>query len=360
MLRISNITKKFNSVTALDGVSLELGAGEFVSFLGPSGCGKTTLLRIVAGLEEPDGGEIWAGSECLAGGGRFILPEQRGFGMVFQSYALWPHMTVFENLAYPLNVRKRPASEVRESVASMLRSLGLEGFGQRRPSELSGGQQQRVALGRALITRPRVLLLDEPLSNVDARVRQDMRLEIRLVQQATGISAIYVTHDQTEALAMSDRVVVMNHGRIEQVGRPGEVYHRPASAFVASFMGANLLPGRVIRSSGGSVVVSLDGLGMEVPVAGSAAVGEAVELAVHVEDTRIVSHGAPGAGSARFLVSSFVGGHIEVEAECRDKRRLLGVLATQAACAEDRGDVGILLDPERLWLVQPVERKCRQ
>ena len=214
MLSIRDVRKTFGPVTALGGVSFDLQAGEFVSFLGPSGCGKTTLLRIVAGLEEPEGGEVWIGDERLVGGGTYVLPEHRGFGMVFQSYALWPHMTVFQNLAYPLEVLKRPKDEVRHRVADVLRSLGLSQHGERRPSQLSGGQQQRVALGRALITRPRVLLLDEPLSNVDARVRQEMRLEIRRVQQDTGIAALYVTHDQSEALAMSDRVVVMNHGSI--------------------------------------------------------------------------------------------------------------------------------------------------
>ncbi|MBC7802384.1 MAG: ABC transporter ATP-binding protein [Candidatus Parcubacteria bacterium] len=359
MLKISRVRKSFGAVAALDGVSLDLNAGEFVSFLGPSGCGKTTLLRIVAGLEEPDAGEVWIGAERLVGGGEFVLPERRGFGMVFQSYALWPHMTVFQNLAYPLDIQKRPNAEVGERVQAMLSSLGLAGYGERRPSQLSGGQQQRVALGRALITRPRVLLLDEPLSNVDAKVRQEMRLEIRRVQQATGVSAIYVTHDQTEALAMSDRVVVMNHGHVEQVGPPEEIYRRPASAFVADFMGCNLLAGKVLGAGSARVTVQLPGLGMEIGLSGSALPGGDVQIAAHIEDVRIVPHSSPGAGSARALVSSYLGERVEVEVECQDGRRLTAVLSAQAERPARGSEVGVALDPDRLWLIQPGEKAVR-
>lgn len=352
MLRISDVRKTFNAVTALGGVSLELKAGEFVSFLGPSGCGKTTLLRIIAGLEEPDSGDVWMGEQRLVGGGAFVLPEHRGFGMVFQSYALWPHMTVFDNLAYPLSIQKRPRAEIAKRVEDMLRSLGLSGYGERRPSQLSGGQQQRVALGRALITRPRVLLLDEPLSNVDARVRQEMRLEIRMIQQASGISAIYVTHDQTEALAMSDRVVVMNRGSIEQVGPPEEIYRRPATAFVAGFIGSNLLPGRVLRGGDGRVAVQLTSLGVEVELEGAAVAGAEVVVAVHAEDVRILPRPAESAVRARALVSSFLGDRIEVEVECADARRLIGVLPSQAVPPAPGSEVGIALEAERLWMTK--------
>jgi len=348
---MSGVRKTFNGVVALGGVSLELAAGEFVSFLGPSGCGKTTLLRIVAGLEEPDAGEVWIGEDRLVGTGCFVLPEHRGFGMVFQSYALWPHMTVFENLAYPLVVQKRPRDEVRRRVEDILRSLGLARHGGRRPSELSGGQQQRIALGRALITRPRVLLLDEPLSNVDARVRQEMRLEIRRVQQETGISAIYVTHDQTEALSMSDRIVVMNHGSIEQVGTPEEIYRRPASAFVAGFMGCNLFAGKVEGNAGRRVQVYVESLDMRVDMAGPAQAGKDVILAAHTEDIRVVAKGAAGAGAARAMVSSFLGDRVEVELQCRDARRLLGVLSAGAPAPAYDSEVGVELDADRLWII---------
>jgi ABC-type Fe3+/spermidine/putrescine transport system ATPase subunit len=357
MLKIVEVRKGFGSVTALDGVSVELQAGEFVSFLGPSGCGKTTLLRVIAGLEEPDSGDVFVGSDQLVGDGKFVLPEHRGFGMVFQSYALWPHMTVIENLAYPLKIQKLPGAEIRSRIDATLASLGLSGFGERRPSQLSGGQQQRVALGRALVTRPRVLLLDEPLSNVDAKVRQEMRLEIRLIQQTSGISAIYVTHDQTEALAMSDRVVVMNKGRIEQIGPPEEIYRRPASAFVANFIGCNVLPGKALRSSGDRVTVLLTSLGMETEVAGSARAGSDVALAVHSEDIRIVPCSTLRAGSAKALVSSYLGDRVEVEIECADARRLIGVLSAQAERPRRDAEVGVAIDPDRLWLLDSEENK---
>jgi iron(III) transport system ATP-binding protein len=355
MLRISGVRKSFSEVTALGGVSLDLAAGEFVSFLGPSGCGKTTLLRIVAGLEEPEAGEVWLENRRLVGKGTFVLPEHRGFGMVFQSYALWPHMTVFENLAYPLEVQKKPRGEVRSRVGDILRSLGLAQYGGRRPSELSGGQQQRIALGRALITRPRVLLLDEPLSNVDAKVREEMRLEIRRVQQDTGISAIYVTHDQTEALSMSDRIVVMNHGSIEQIGAPADIYARPASAFVANFMGCNLFGGKVESGGAGRVTVYVESLGIRVEVTGDATSGRDVILAAHTENIRVVTRRADRAGarigSARALVSSFLGDRVEVQLQCRDARRLLGVLARDAEPPAHDSEVGVELDADRLWII---------
>ena len=350
MLSISNVRKSFGTVIALGGVSLELLAGEFVSFLGPSGCGKTTLLRIIAGLEEPDSGDVWLEERRLVGNGVYVLPEHRAFGMVFQSYALWPHMTVFDNLAYPLDIQKRPRAEIAGRVEDMLRALGLTGYGERRPSQLSGGQQQRVALGRALITRPRVLLLDEPLSNVDARVRQEMRLEIRQIQQAAGIAAIYVTHDQTEALAMSDRVVVMNRGSIEQVGAPENIYRRPASAFVAGFIGSNLLPGRVVQSGSGRSTVRLTSLGMEVKLEGVAEAGEEVAVAVHSEDVRVTPGAASGDANATALVCSFLGDRIEVEVQCADARRVLGVLAPQARPPAPGSAVGITLEAGRLWM----------
>ena len=360
MLSIRNVRKTFGPVTALGGVSFDLRAGEFVSFLGPSGCGKTTLLRIVAGLEEPDGGEVWVGEERLVGGGTYVLPEHRGFGMVFQSYALWPHMTVFQNLAYPLEVQKRPKDEVRQRVVDVLRSLGLSHHGERRPSQLSGGQQQRVALGRALITRPRVLLLDEPLSNVDARVRQEMRLEIRRVQQDTGIAAIYVTHDQSEALAMSDRIVVMNHGSIEQVGPPEEIYRRPAGAFVAEFMGANLLEARVVGGDATRTQVEVPSLGisLELPIAKPE--GGAALLAVHSEDIRVVPKETPGVGIARALVCSYLGDRLEVELQCRDARRLIGVLDAGGWRPAYDSEVGVRLDTARVRLLPPVRKSAMQ
>jgi len=239
-VRLERITKRFGRVVAVDDLSLQVPAGKLVTLLGPSGCGKTTTLRIVAGLERPDQGRVWIGEEDVTP----LLPAQRGVTMVFQTYALFPHMSVFENVAYGLRVMRLPQSEVTRRVEEALNLVGLGGLEGRSPAQLSGGQQQRVALARALVMNPRVLLFDEPLSNLDAKLRKRVRGEIRALQRQLGITALYVTHDQLEALALSDVVAVMNAGRIEQVGPPVEIYRRPRNRFVADFIGeANLLPG---------------------------------------------------------------------------------------------------------------------
>ncbi len=232
-IKIDGIVKKFPGVTALDSVSIDIASGEFFTLLGPSGCGKTTLLRTVAGFYRQDKGSISVENEVMDN-----LPAyQRETGMVFQNYAVFPHMTVFENVAFGLRNRKVPGPEIRERVLRALKMARLGGYEQRTPDQLSGGQQQRVGLARAMVIEPRVLLLDEPLSNLDAKLRVDMREEIRDIQQQLGITAIYVTHDQEEALAISDRIAVMNGGRIQQIGSPWEVYKKPANRFVASFVG---------------------------------------------------------------------------------------------------------------------------
>jgi len=239
-VRLERITKRFGRVVAVDDLSLQVPAGKLVTLLGPSGCGKTTTLRIVAGLERPDQGRVWIGEEDVTP----LLPAQRGVTMVFQTYALFPHMSVFENVAYGLRVMRLPQSEVTRRVEEALNLVGLGGLEGRSPAQLSGGQQQRVALARALVMNPRVLLFDEPLSNLDAKLRKRVRGEIRALQRQLGITALYVTHDQLEALALSDVVAVMSAGRIEQVGPPVEIYRRPRNRFVADFIGeANLLPG---------------------------------------------------------------------------------------------------------------------
>jgi iron(III) transport system ATP-binding protein len=236
------ITKRFGGVVAVDNVTLEISAGKLVTLLGPSGCGKTTTLRMIAGLEQPTSGRVFIGEEDVT-----PLPAaNRSTTMVFQSYALFPHLTVFENIAYGLRVQRRSGDEIRRRVQEVLTLVGLPGLESRWPGQLSGGQQQRVALARALVMEPRVLLFDEPLSNLDAKLRKRVRADIRLLQQELGITSVYVTHDQSEALAISDVVVVMNQGRIEQIGTPTDLYRRPASRFVADFIGeANLLPAMV-------------------------------------------------------------------------------------------------------------------
>jgi iron(III) transport system ATP-binding protein len=239
---LEHVAKRFGQTMAVDDVSLAIEPGSLVTLLGPSGCGKTTTLRIVAGLETATGGRVFIGDAEVT----HLPPNARDVTMMFQSYALFPHLSVFENVAYGLRVLKRPEVEIRRAVQDVLALVGMAGMGVRSPSALSGGQQQRVALARSLVMQPKVLLFDEPLSNLDAKLRKRMREEIRLLQQRLGITAIYVTHDQAEALAISDQIVVMDKGRISQIGSPDELYRRPSNRFVAEFIGeANFLPARL-------------------------------------------------------------------------------------------------------------------
>ncbi len=238
-VRIEHVFKRFGSVTAVNDFNLVVKDGEFVSILGPSGCGKTTTLRMIAGFERATEGEIYIGEQCVSSSlkGSFAPPEKRDIGMVFQSYAVWPHMTVAENVGYPLKIKKVEKSERDRRVQEMLELVHLGEYGKRYPNQLSGGQQQRVALARALVAEPGLLLLDEPLSNLDAKLRESMRFEILEIQKKTGITVVYVTHDQSEAMAMSDRVVVMSMGVVQQIGAPHEIYTQPANKMVADFIG---------------------------------------------------------------------------------------------------------------------------
>jgi len=254
-IEIRNLSKKFGSVRALDRVSLAIEEGNFLVLLGPSGCGKTTLLRSLAGFERPDEGEIVIGGRLVYSSQRGIMmpPGKRQVGMVFQSYALWPHMKVCDNIGFGLTVKKTSAQEMRRRVDEVLRELSMEGLGDRYPSQLSGGQQQRVALARLLATKPSVFLMDEPLSNLDARLRLDMRSELIRIHYESRVTTIYVTHDQTEAMTMASQIVVMNEGRIQQIGTPREIYRHPANLFVAEFVGLpriNLLPARTVAENG--------------------------------------------------------------------------------------------------------------
>ncbi len=246
---VKNVLKSFGTVKAVNNVSFEVEDKSFVTLLGPSGCGKTTMLRLVAGLETPDAGEIHIGSALVCSGERKInIPtSERNLGMVFQSYALWPHMTVYENIAYPLRLRNIKGPEIKQKVKNTLNLIQLEGIEKRYASQLSGGQQQRVALARSLVYEPEVLLLDEPLSNLDAKLRKEMRLEVRELQKRTQITAIYVTHDQAEALVISDKICVMENGQIQQMGTPSEIYKKSKNLFVADFIGgSNFITGRVV------------------------------------------------------------------------------------------------------------------
>ena len=234
---IRNVKKAFGDVVVLSSFDAEFEDGQFITLLGPSGCGKTTMLRMLAGFEKPTEGEIFIGEQEVSSAKNFIPPEKRDIGMVFQSYAVWPHMTVFENVAYPLKMKKTDKETIKRMVSEVLKTVHLSQYAQRIPSQLSGGQQQRVALARALVAKPKLLLLDEPLSNLDAKLRDSMRFEIKEIQKELGITVVYVTHDQMEAMTMSDRVIVINKGIIQQSGHPTEIYRHPSNQFVADFVG---------------------------------------------------------------------------------------------------------------------------
>lgn len=260
-VRLIGIKKQFGDVVAVDQFSVDIADGEFVSLLGPSGCGKTTTLRMIAGFDMPTAGDIYIGDTLMSSveQNKFDSPEDRNIGMVFQSYAVWPHMTIFNNIAYPLKIKKNKRGIIKDKVEQNLSLVGLEGFGKRYPHQLSGGQQQRVALARALIMDPEVMLLDEPLSNLDAKLREEMRFEIKDLQKKTGVTIIYVTHDQAEAMVMSDRTVVMNNGYIQQVDSPREIYENPANKFVADFIGlTNFVDCEIISKD---IVLLKDGTG---------------------------------------------------------------------------------------------------
>jgi len=294
LLEIEDVTRRFGDFTAVDHVSLAIEAGEFFTLLGPSGCGKTTLLRMVAGFDLPDGGRIVLRGDDLAD----RPPEARPVRTVFQSYALFPHMTVEGNVAFPLQMARTPPADIPAKIAAALEDVRLTGFGRRYPHELSGGQKQRVAIARALVTHPTVLLLDEPLAALDAKLREEMQIELINLQKEVGITFVYVTHDQTEALALSHRIAVMNKGRVEQVDEPSRIYGFPRTKFVADFIGqCNLLSGPVTANRDGAVTLDVAGLGPVRAAAASAlAPGTLGTVALRPEKVRIAAVAAPGDG----------------------------------------------------------------
>src|SRR5258708_4196184 len=296
-VEVDNLTKKYGAVTSVDGISLAVEHGEFICLLGTSGCGKTTTLRMIAGFIEPDAGEIRVDGKAISSPGSVVPPERRNMGMIFQSYAVWPHMTVHQNVAYGLKMKRVSAVERNSRTDALLKATRLAELGARYPSELSGGQQQRVALARALAPSPDILFLDEPLSNLDANLRGDMRFEIRRLHDEFRTTSIYVTHDQVEAMTMADRIVVMNAGRIEQIGTPEEVYDRPVSRFVASFIGAS----NVIHAthlSGHRVEVA--GQPLAVGQGDFAGPGRDMSICIKTHDLELSADGA-GGGPANSL-----------------------------------------------------------
>jgi iron(III) transport system ATP-binding protein len=312
-IRIDGVTKRYGTVAAVRDLTLAVADREFVTLLGPSGCGKTTLLRLLAGFIRPDAGTIRVGDTVLSSPDGVVSPERRGMGMVFQNYAVWPHKTVYDNVAFGLEVRRVSAAETRTRMSRVLELVNLAGLERRYPNQLSGGQQQRVALARSLVVEPSILLLDEPLSNLDAKLRERMRWELKDLQRRTGITFVYVTHDQAEAMALSDRIAVMHEGALMQYGTPRDVYARPASRIVADFMGlVNLIPASVLRAAGDASQVAVGGAhAVTVALPAEAREGQAVHVAVRPENVALVpgddAGGAAGAVPAKVVEVTFLG-----------------------------------------------------
>ncbi len=336
-------------VRAVDDFSLEVERGELVTLLGPSGCGKTTSLRILAGFELPTSGDVYIEGQKMT----YVPPQKRPTSMVFQSYGLFPHMTVFENVAYGLKVRRVPRQEIKKRVAEVLALVGLQGLEDRGVGQLSGGQQQRVALCRAIVVQPKVLLFDEPLSNLDAKLRKGTREQIRRIQKELGITSLYVTHDQAEAMSISDRIAVMNAGRLQQLGTAEEIYARPANHFVADFIGeANFLTARVLSSEEGRVRVRLLDVELEIPQVGEFAPGQEVDVVVRPEAVDLLPEGE-GDTTAEVLFSHYTGSVVLYALSLPDSSRL----EVQVANPQERGllpvgaKVGVRLHRRSLHLL---------
>jgi ABC-type Fe3+/spermidine/putrescine transport system ATPase subunit len=354
---LRGLTKRYGDVGAVQNLSLDVRAGELVALLGPSGCGKTTTLRLVAGFLSPEAGEIWVGDRCLSSPVTVVPPERRRMAMIFQSYALWPHMTVAQNVAYGLRFKPGIARGDREPrVREMLRVVQLVGYEARYPGELSGGQQQRVAVARALVVEPEILLLDEPLSNLDANLREEMRFEIRRLHEAFGITTLYVTHDQAEAMVISDRIAVLQNGRVVQVGAPAELFDRPRTRFVAEFIGrTNLLEGVAVASD----TVAHGPLRLRVGAAGLAPGTRAaisirphqIALLAPADDT--ATGDGDGAASARpnrlrgtVRRASFLGDSVDYQVRVDGTDLLLRVAAPIARRFRPDDAVGLSIAPE--------------
>jgi iron(III) transport system ATP-binding protein len=337
MIRVEGLSKSFagndQRVAAVAGIDFEIKAGEMATLLGPSGCGKTTTLRCLAGLERPEAGRIVIGEQTVVdvGANAFLPPQRRNLGMVFQSYAIWPHMTVLENVAYALEGRGIGKAERGKLAMAALELVQLAAFAERPAPRLSGGQQQRVAIARAMVGRPQALLFDEPLSNLDAKLRIDMRNELRRIQRQSGLAAIYVTHDQAEALAISDWIIVMKDGRIVEHGRPVDIYRRPRHVFTAQFLGAtNLIAGTVAEVDGGGqlAVVTAVGRILGIDPTGTLSAGAKVKISIRPEDlsTRAAA-GAVNTIEGRMTFAAFAGAAVEAELRCGE---------TNIACLLDR------------------------
>jgi len=324
---ITGLHKRYGDVGAVSGLDLRVAPGELVALLGPSGCGKTTTLRLVAGFLTPEAGEIWVGDRCLSSPSAVIPPERRRMAMIFQSYALWPHMTVDQNVAYGLRFTSAARADRERRVRDILRAVQLEGYGGRYPGELSGGQQQRVAVARALVVEPEILLLDEPLSNLDANLREEMRFEIRRLHEQFGITTLYVTHDQAEAMVISDRVAVLQHGRVAQIGSPEELFERPRTRFVAEFIGRTNLLDAVAASADS---VTFGHLRLRVS-ARDLSPGARVVISIRPHQIELVLGGEPARDSSvnvirgTVLRASFLGDSVDYQVNLADGEPVLRV-----------------------------------
>ncbi len=336
VISLKGIVKEFGGQRAVNGVDLDIAQGEFLSLLGPSGCGKTTLLRMIGGFEEPTEGDILLSGSSVVG----IPPHRRTVNTVFQAYALFPHMSVAQNVAYGLRQRKTPRAEISSRVQEALRLVRMEEFANRPPKKLSGGQQQRVAIARAIVNRPDVLLLDEPLSALDRKLREQMQVELKLLQREVGITFVFVTHDQGEALVMSDRIVVMKDGRIEQVGSPQDVYERPSSSFVASFVGTQNFADATLGADGTATSAAT----VFAPPAGELSpfsTGDSLRLALRAEAIRVTAEEPAQAANkipGRLAGSSFLGGEIQYVVIGSDGKEIFARTPVRDAAPVNPGD----------------------
>jgi iron(III) transport system ATP-binding protein len=347
-LEVAGVHKRLGALEVLEGVSFEAAAGEFLALLGASGSGKTTLLRAIAGLDRPDAGRIALDGQVLfdAAAGVEVPAERRNLGLVFQSYALWPHRTVEENVGFGLRIRRRPAAEVRERVGAVLSQIGLEGLGDRYPHQLSGGQQQRVALARALVYDPRLLLLDEPLSNLDAKLREEARIWLRGLIRRLHISAVMVTHDQSEALAVADRILLLDRGRIEQDAAPVEIYQRPATLFAAEFLGtSNRIEGRLVEVRGTRARLAGEGWELWGELRAARRAGEAATGVARLEHTRL----ADGPGENRLPGKVEAAVYLGDRWDCLFQAAGLRLRAWSAAAPPDSPQ-WVAIPPESLWI----------
>jgi iron(III) transport system ATP-binding protein len=346
-IRVENVNLSYGPLHVLRDIDLEVHPGEFFAFLGPSGCGKTTLLRLIAGFNQADTGRVLVSGEDISA----LPPWKRDVGMVFQSYALWPHMTVRRNVAFGLEERRLPRSEIAQRVSEALALVGLDQLSDRRPSQLSGGQQQRVALARTIAVRPKVLLLDEPLSNLDAKLRVQVRRELRDLQQRLGITTIFVTHDQEEANTICDRIAVMNDGIVQQVGTPIELYQRPTNLFVASFLGtANILEGEISGSGGDKVFQAPGGVKIRICPGATAAPGS--KLVFRPQDASLHAKDEPGTIPGAIVNREFLGSSVRYGVRVGAKEILVDIPFHSGSTLHEIGDaVAVKIAPSSvLWL----------